>query len=183
MSAIRILHVDDEPDIREIVDISLGFNPDFDVRSCASGTEALTTAAEWSPFLIMLDVMISKPFDPMTLAALVRSHLQTLRLGAMRGVFMRRVKSDADLLNMLRPSLLLEGDAAPLGRIREIAHGLAGAAGLFGFDRIGSDAAALEEAVISRIDGSGSRKDAIQALDQLMASLESTWHMPSSAVA
>jgi CheY-like chemotaxis protein len=126
MSAIRILHVDDEPDIREIVDLSLGLNPDFQVRSCASGDEALTAAAEWSPELILLDVMmprmdgpttlsglrknpkttdipilfmtaraqpreieqfialgaqgvISKPFDPMTLAFTVRNHLEALK--------------------------------------------------------------------------------------------------------
>lgn len=125
MSAIRILHVDDEPDIREVVDISLSLNPDFQVRACSSGTEAVPTALEWSPSLILLDVMmpgmdgpttltqlrknprtsdipvlfmtaraqtrevehfialgaqgvISKPFDPMTLASQVRSHLQAL---------------------------------------------------------------------------------------------------------
>jgi len=127
MSDIRILHVDDEPDIREVVDMSLGLNPEFKVRSCSSGAEAITTAAEWSPFLILLDVMmpgmdgpttlaqlrnnpqtsaipvlfmtaraqsreiaqmialgaqgvISKPFDPMTLAAVVRDHLRALKL-------------------------------------------------------------------------------------------------------
>ena len=58
MSAIRILHVDDEPDIREIVDISLGLNPDFDVRACASGADAIATAADWKPFLILLDVVM-----------------------------------------------------------------------------------------------------------------------------
>ena len=126
MSTIRILHVDDEPDIREIVDLSLGLNPDFQVRSCASGDEALTAAVEWSPTLILLDVMmprmdgpttlshlrknprtsavpvlfmtaraqpreveqfialgaqgvISKPFDPMTLAFTVRNHLEALQ--------------------------------------------------------------------------------------------------------
>jgi CheY-like chemotaxis protein len=126
MSAVRILHVDDEPDIREIVDMSLSLNPDFHVRACASGDEALSTAAEWSPMLILLDVMmprmdgpttlshlrenaqtsdipvlfmtaraqrreveqfialgaqgvISKPFDPMTLAFVVRNHLQALK--------------------------------------------------------------------------------------------------------
>jgi CheY-like chemotaxis protein len=125
MSAIRILHVDDEPDIRDVVDMSLGLNPDFEVRACGSGAEAIATAAEWSPLLILLDVMmpgmdgpttlaqlrqnpqtsdipvlfmtaraqnreieqfialgaqgvISKPFDPMTLAIVVRSHLQAL---------------------------------------------------------------------------------------------------------
>jgi CheY-like chemotaxis protein len=125
MSSIRILHVDDEPDIREIVDLSLGLNSEFEVHACASGEEAIAAAAEWSPILILLDVMmpgmdgpttlrhlrqnpktsdipvlfmtaraqtrevehfyslgaqgvISKPFDPMTLASVVRDRLQTL---------------------------------------------------------------------------------------------------------
>jgi CheY-like chemotaxis protein len=116
------LLVDDEPDIREVVDVSLGLDREFSTRACASGADALVTAAEWSPSLILLDVMmplmdgpttlanlrknprtadipvlfltartqtaeiahyislgaqgvLSKPFDPMTLAALVRGYL------------------------------------------------------------------------------------------------------------
>ena len=125
MSSVRILHVDDEPDIRDVVDMSLGLDPDFEVRACASGAEAIAAAAEWRPLLILLDVMmpgmdgqttltqlrknpqtssipvifmtaraqtrevehfialgaqgvISKPFDAMTLAAEVQSHLHAL---------------------------------------------------------------------------------------------------------
>jgi two-component system OmpR family response regulator len=37
MTTIRILHVDDEPDIREVVELSLGLDPDFVVQSCGSG--------------------------------------------------------------------------------------------------------------------------------------------------
>ncbi len=122
MTDIRILVVDDEPDIREVVDVSLGLDREFKMRACASGADALVMAAEWSPTLILLDVMmplmdgpatlanlrknprtahipvvfltartqadeieqyillgaqgvLSKPFDPMTLAASVRSYL------------------------------------------------------------------------------------------------------------
>jgi CheY-like chemotaxis protein len=215
MSAIRILHVDDEPDIREIVDMALGLNADFEVRACASGAEAIATAAEWSPFLILLDVMmpgmdgpatlvqlrknprtadipvlfmtaraqareveqfialgaqgvISKPFDPMTLAFSVRSHLQAIRLESLRAVFVRRAKGDAALLASCRSSLGEEASAATVSRIRKIAHGLAGAAGLFGFDRISSDAAALEDAVVA---GDGTPKNLTQAIDRLMSDM------------
>ena len=122
MTDIRILLVDDEPDIRAVVDVSLGLDPEFSTRACASGADALVMAAQWSPSLILLDVMmpvmdgpatlanlrkdprtayipvlfltartqigeiehfvslgaqgvLAKPFDPMTLAARVRSHL------------------------------------------------------------------------------------------------------------
>lgn len=70
MSKLRILHVDDEPDIREVVDISLGLDPQFEVRACASGAEALTAAADWLPTLILLDVMMPVMDGPMTLAQL-----------------------------------------------------------------------------------------------------------------
>jgi two-component system OmpR family response regulator len=53
MGEIRILHVDDEPDIRELVDMSLALNSEFQVRACSSGAEAIETATAWSPPLGM----------------------------------------------------------------------------------------------------------------------------------
>jgi CheY-like chemotaxis protein len=70
MTALRILHVDDEPDIREIVELSLSMDPAFSVRSCASGGDALATAADWSPDLILCDVMMPKMDGPETLVRL-----------------------------------------------------------------------------------------------------------------
>jgi CheY-like chemotaxis protein len=70
MSALRILHIDDEPDIRELVDISLGLDSEFAVKSCASGAGALTVAAEWSPDLILMDVMMPVMDGPQTLGRL-----------------------------------------------------------------------------------------------------------------
>lgn len=70
MKPTRILHVDDEPDIREIVDLSLGLNPDFQIRACGSGAEAIKAAAEWSPDVILLDVMMPNMDGPTTLAHL-----------------------------------------------------------------------------------------------------------------
>ena len=55
MPDIRILLVDDEPDIREVVDVSLCLDPEIKTRACASGADALMTAAQWSPSLILLD--------------------------------------------------------------------------------------------------------------------------------
>lgn len=128
MTALRVLYVDDEPDIREVVEISLSLDPDFVMQSCDSGQEALAIAADWSPDLILLDVMmpvmdgpatlarlrddaqttgipvvfmtaraqtreldhfrslgavgvIPKPFDPMTLAASVRSYMRSANAG------------------------------------------------------------------------------------------------------
>jgi len=70
MESVRVLHVDDEPDIREVVEISLGLDPAFALRSCASGKDALAAIADWSPDLILLDVMMPDMDGPMTLLRL-----------------------------------------------------------------------------------------------------------------
>ena len=67
---IRILYVDDEPDIREIAEMSLSLDPQFDVRTAASGAEALNLAADWQPDLVLLDVMMPGMDGPTVLARL-----------------------------------------------------------------------------------------------------------------
>lgn len=70
MSSLRVLHVDDEPDIREVVEMSLGLDPELQVRSCPSGADALATSAQWPPDLILLDVMMPSMDGPTTLKRL-----------------------------------------------------------------------------------------------------------------
>nr|WP_255701325.1 response regulator [Afifella sp. H1R] len=70
MKRARILYVDDEPDIREIASMSLELDPQLDVRTCACGQDALETAREWQPDLILLDAMMPEMDGPQTLAAL-----------------------------------------------------------------------------------------------------------------
>jgi CheY-like chemotaxis protein len=67
VSALRVLHVDDEPDIRELVQISLGLDPELAVKSCSSGTDALSAADEWAPDVILMDVMMPVMDGPQTL--------------------------------------------------------------------------------------------------------------------
>ena len=66
----RILYVDDEDDIREVAAMALELDPDLEVRTCASGAEALAAAAEWQPALILLDVMMPGMDGPTTLGRL-----------------------------------------------------------------------------------------------------------------
>ena len=66
----RILYVDDEADIREIASMSLELDPEFEVRTCASGREALSVAAAWNPALILLDVMMPEMDGPTTFGRL-----------------------------------------------------------------------------------------------------------------
>ena len=79
MASIRVLHVDDEPDIRTVVEMSLGLDSAFAVRSCASGEDAITAAADWPPDLILLDVMMPDMDGPTTLTRM-RAWPQTARV-------------------------------------------------------------------------------------------------------
>lgn len=65
-----ILYVDDDPDIREIVDMALGLDGELSVHTCGSGAEAIAVTANWTPDLILLDFMMPVLDGPATLAAL-----------------------------------------------------------------------------------------------------------------
>jgi CheY-like chemotaxis protein len=219
---IRVLHVDDDSDIREVVKIALDLDRDFVTRSCASGREALEVAEQWPPDMIVLDVMmpvmdgpatlarlkgnertagipvvfmtaraqsreldcfrssgadgvICKPFDPLTLAASLRCYVRPAEdwLDSTRGVFLLRVKEDAVVLKGHRSALGNEAiSTASLARIRDIAHGLAGAASIFGFSEIGNAAAVLEEAVVVDPDSSHGVENIMFALERLLVSIE-----------
>src|SRR6185436_18952908 len=53
----RVLIVDDERSNRDLLEIMLA-GEDLVVQCAASGEEALTLVAEWSPDLVLLDVMM-----------------------------------------------------------------------------------------------------------------------------
>jgi CheY-like chemotaxis protein len=54
----RILFVDDDPDIRAVVELALGLDPELTVTICDNGIDALAISAEWAPALILCDVMM-----------------------------------------------------------------------------------------------------------------------------
>ena len=56
-SSYRILVVDDEKSISDLISTSLRF-VGFDVRTAATGSEALTVAEEFKPQAVVLDVML-----------------------------------------------------------------------------------------------------------------------------
>jgi CheY-like chemotaxis protein len=231
MTALRVLHVDDEADIREVVEFSLGLDPNLVMRSCASGEEALAIVETWTPDVMLLDVMmpvmdgaatllrlrenpqtagipvvfmtaraqsreldllrslgavgvIPKPFDPMVLAASVRSHVEppSTRLGVMQQQFLRRVSGDLVALAG-HWSAIESGPAglASLAVIRSIAHGLAGSAGIFGFDELSDAAAILEEAVVLESGGSGTMSEIGSALERVVACVETNDGRPKAA--
>jgi CheY-like chemotaxis protein/HPt (histidine-containing phosphotransfer) domain-containing protein len=223
MTKLRIMHVDDEPDIREVVEISLGLDPDLATRSCSSGEEAIVAAIDWQPDIILCDVMmpvmdgpatlmrlrenaltasipvifmtaraqtreldrfrslgalgvIPKPFDPMTLAASVRSYVQPAHdpIDDLRAGFLQRVRKD--VVSLSEGRLLLRNGNRPadvLDLIKRTAHGLSGAGGIYGFADISDAAATLEDAVIAELAEPDHGEATDAALDGLISCAES----------
>jgi DNA-binding response OmpR family regulator len=73
----RVLYVDDEPDIREIAELALSLDPEFEVRTAGSGDEALALAADWRPAIILLDVMMPVMDGPAVLSRLRERGIDT----------------------------------------------------------------------------------------------------------
>jgi len=69
-SALRVLYVEDEPDIRAVAKIALETVGGLKLKICASGQEALDTASAFAPDIILLDVMMPGLDGPSTLVAL-----------------------------------------------------------------------------------------------------------------
>ncbi len=67
---LRVLYVDDEPDIREIVALSLSLDPGIAAETAPSGAAALARARTGGLDLILLDVMMPEMDGPTTLAHL-----------------------------------------------------------------------------------------------------------------
>ena len=55
---IRLLHVEDDADIREIALMSLELSGEFEVLQCVSGEDALAQASGFAPDVILLDMMM-----------------------------------------------------------------------------------------------------------------------------
>jgi two-component system OmpR family response regulator len=66
----RILHVEDEADIRTIAKLTLEAIGGFEVESCESGPDAIARMATFKPDLLLLDVMMPGMDGPMTLSEL-----------------------------------------------------------------------------------------------------------------
>lgn len=66
----RILCVEDDPDIRLIIEFSLTTVGGYQVCMCAAGQEALQQVAHFQPDMVLLDVMMPGLSGPETLQAL-----------------------------------------------------------------------------------------------------------------
>jgi DNA-binding response OmpR family regulator len=68
--SLRLLFVDDDPDIRIIVELALGLDPTIELRVTASADEALKALAATQPDAALLDVSMPDIDGPALLAAL-----------------------------------------------------------------------------------------------------------------
>ncbi len=66
----RILYVEDEPDIQAVAKLALEQVGRFTLEICSSGQEALDKAEQFSPQLMLLDVMMPEMDGPTTLGKL-----------------------------------------------------------------------------------------------------------------
>jgi CheY-like chemotaxis protein len=66
----RVMCVEDDPDIRTILELSLGTVGGFSVCCCADGRAALAAVPGFRPELVLLDVMMPGLSGPETLAVL-----------------------------------------------------------------------------------------------------------------
>jgi CheY-like chemotaxis protein len=66
----RVMCVEDDPDIRMILEFSLGTIGGYEVCACSGGLMALEQAPLFRPDLVLLDVMMPDLTGPQTLAAL-----------------------------------------------------------------------------------------------------------------
>lgn len=92
----RILYVDDEPDLREVAQISLELDPTLEVRCCASGAEAIAALPEWQPDLVLLDVMMPEMDGPTAL-----ERIRELEGGGPPVVFITARAGDNDAVRLM----------------------------------------------------------------------------------
>ena len=93
MSRIEILYVDDDDDIRTIVELSLGMDPDIRLETFASALPALERLKSWSPDAVLRDVMMPDMDGP-TLLALFRQQSAATDTPV---IFMTAKGRDADI--------------------------------------------------------------------------------------
>ncbi len=198
---LRVLYVEDDEDIRHVTEMALA-DEGFELVVYASGQQALNSAADQRPDVLLLDVMmpgmngpatlqrlrelphlattpvifmtakvqldevaqyralgavgvIGKPFDPMTLAEQVRGFMSAnmpepasgkgLTLHALQARFSAQLPQRLADIDHHWQMCRAGGDSEELYRL---VHSLAGAAGTFGFHRLGEQARALEQLII-----------------------------------
>ena len=92
----KILYVEDDPDIRELVQLALELVGGFELCVCASGEDAMKRAPVFAPDLALLDVMMPGMDGPTTLTR-IREHPDLRELPA---VFMTAQVQPAEVARL-----------------------------------------------------------------------------------
>ncbi len=64
---IKVLHVEDDADIRDITQMALSIKGEYDLLQCSSGEDALAKIEHFQPDLLLLDLMMPGMNGPQTL--------------------------------------------------------------------------------------------------------------------
>jgi len=116
--------------------------------------------------------VIAKPFYPVKLAETVRRHMLTVKLASAGYNFTQRLRTDAAKLASFRDRLRSGADASSLpDEFQSFVHKLAGAAGVFDYQKVSTTAASLEDAIIERRAGRGAAGTVEANLNALLASI------------
>lgn len=94
MTPLKLLYVDDDSDIRTIVEMALTLDPGIEARTAPSGRDAIAiVAGGWHPDVFVLDVMMPDMDGPATLRAL----RELPGMGTTPALFMTAKARDADI--------------------------------------------------------------------------------------
>jgi two-component system, OmpR family, response regulator len=154
----RIVHIDDDADIRKVVELSLSLDPAFMVVSCSNGYDALLDAERWPPDLVLCDVMM----PGMDGLSVIRNFHESERTARVPVVFMTACAQEGEI-----ERLLLLGAAAvftkpfdPMtlaAKVRNQIRSVKLDAACYNFsDRLRCDAALLAEYRRGLVDNPGS---------------------------
>ena len=115
---MKVLIVDDEPDIRRIAKLGLSRVGKMDVVEATNGTEALARAKEDLPDVVLLDVMMPGLDGPSTLARLREDPATS----AIPVVFLtaKAIASEVDRLKSLGAAGVLTKPFDPMTLAREL---------------------------------------------------------------
>ena len=115
---MKVLIVDDEPDIRRIAKLGLSRVGKMEVVEATNGMEALVRAKEDHPDVVLLDVMIPGLDDPSTLARLSEDPATS----AIPVVFLtaKAIATEVDRLKALGAAGVLTKPFDPMTLAREL---------------------------------------------------------------
>lgn len=116
-SSLKILYVEDDPDIQVIARIALEDIGGFDIRACNCGPEAIDAIAEFRPELLLLDVMMPGMDGPTLLG-----HLRTTPNGASAPVIFMTARVQGSEVEEYRALGAIDVIAKPFDPLTLSAH-------------------------------------------------------------